>query len=124
MSFAHAACVAQLGVGQSGDAVNDCQAVCGAFLYADAAAVAQLGIHNGLLPLFLGGVLAAVAVFIEKSLIFADILAGTAVNAAIGVDLVLFFHGTGGCAYGADLGAFIAAITFICNFISHNKPPC
>ena len=93
VSFAHAACVAEFGVGKNGNTVFNCQAVCGAFLYADAAAVAQLGVDNGLLPLLFGGVLAAIAFFVEKSLILAYVLACAAVNAAVGVNLVLFLHG-------------------------------
>lgn len=124
MLYAHTAGMAKLRVGEFGNSVFNAQAVCGTFLNTDAAAVAELFINNGLFPLLSGCVFAADSVFVEKGFIFADIGTGAAVNAAVGVNLVLFLHVAGGCSYGANLLTFIAAITFICNFVSHNKPPC
>lgn len=124
MLLAHTAAVAKLGIGEGGNTVNNLEAVCGAFLGADAAAVAKICIDGGLFPLLFGSVFAAYAVFVEKSLIFAYILACAAVDAAVGVNLMLFFHITAGSGHGTDLRAFVAAVALICNFISHSNPPC
>ena len=126
MSLADTAAVADLGVFKHGNAVegiflagNNLEAVNRAFLRADTAAVAELGINNGLLPLLLGDELAGLAVFVENALVFADMGASSAVDAAVGVYLVLFLHFAGDSHDGADLRAVVTALASIGNFISH-----
>ena len=127
MSLADAAAVTILGSGEERNIVDgvflvgdNVDAVCGAVLLADAAAVAHGGVDNGLFPLLLGDELAGLTLVIENALVLADMAASAAVDAAVGVDLVLLLHFAGDGPYGAQLGAIVAAVAFIGNFISHN----
>ena len=98
------------GVFLVGDNVD---AVCGAVLLADAAAVAHGGVDNGLFPLLLGDELAGLTLVIENALVLADMAASAAVDAAVGVDLVHLLHLAGDRSYGTDLCAVVAALAFI-----------
>ena len=126
MSYADTAAVAVIRSCEHGDAVN-CAFLCrlnlktegGTFLCADAAAVAYIGIDNGLLPLLLGNKLACLAFAVKNDLVFADLAACAAVNAAVGVNLMLLLHITADCHYGTNLCAVIAAFASIGNFICH-----
>lgn len=125
MAHAEATAVAFVGSCQNGVGIEiaglrghtqfECE--CGAFFNADGAAVAQLGIDNGLLPLLSGNEFGGLAVLIEDALVFTDIAAGTAVDTAIGVYLMLFLHLAGDRSYGADFCAIVAALASIGNFM-------
>ncbi len=91
----------------------------GAFLGADTAAVTYISVDNGLLPLLLGNKLACLAFAVMNDLVFADLAACAAVNAAVGVNLMLLLHITADCHYGTNLCAVIAAFASIGNFICH-----
>lgn len=118
-SFADTAAVADFCVNKNGNTVNNVHAIGGAILNAEAAAVAEICINNGLLPLLFGNELAELAFVVMNALVLADLAAGTAVNAAVGVDLVQFLHFAGNGSDRADLGAFIAALAFIASFVCH-----
>ena len=96
---------------------SDLQGVGGAVLDAERAAVAELCVNDGLLPIFLGGVLGGSVELVADTLVFADVAAGAAVDAAVGVDLVHLLHLAGDCSYGTDLCAVVAALAFIGYFM-------
>lgn len=125
MTHAEAAAIAIVGSCKVG--VDVVVAYCGgeaqlervgrALLNADGAAVAQCRVDNGLLPLLLGNVLRGLAELVKNTLVFADVAAGSAVDTAIGIDLMLLLHFAADRSYGADLGAIVAALAFIGNFM-------
>lgn len=122
-SLADTAAVADLGIDQGGNAVDNLKAESGALLSTETAAVADLLVDNRLLTLVFGNELKRLALGILNALVFADYAAGTAVNAAVGVNLMLLLHFAGDCSHRADLIAVIAALASIGNFICHVISP-
>lgn len=125
MTHAEAAAIAIVGSYQNGMGVEitglrgkaQLEGIGGALLNAYGAAVAQLGVDNGLLPLLSGNEFGGLAILIENTLVFTYVAASTAVDAAIGIYLMLLLHLAGDRSYGADICTIVAALTSIGNFM-------